>query len=85
MENKSTSQQVKDLCSIVIYRKVKFDHLDKAFCVMKLSAEQCGCTEKWPQQVFRIDLIVAPPKQYACALLSWTGSKVSLTQDKMYR
>ena len=56
---------------------MKFDHLDKAFCVMKLSAEQCGCTEKWPQQVFRVDLIVAPPKQYACALLSWTGSKVS--------
>ncbi|XP_065919109.1 fidgetin-like protein 1 isoform X2 [Dysidea avara] len=56
-------------------KKVKFDHLDKAFCVMKLSAEQCGCTEKWPQKVFRVDLIVAPPKQYACALLSWTGSK----------
>jgi len=79
MENKSMSLQVKGICSVVMCRKVKFDHLDKAFCVMKLSAEQCGCKNKWPQKVFRVDLIVAPPKQYACALLSWTGSKVSLT------
>ena len=60
----------------VMCRKVKFDHLDKAFCMMKLSASQCGCVEQWHQQVFRVDLIVTPPRQYACALLSWTGSKV---------
>lgn len=28
----------------------------------------------------RVDLIVTPPEQYPFALLSWTGSKVPITQ-----
>ena len=61
---------------IYVYRKVKFDHFDKAFCVMKLTGEHCNSLTQSPQVLFRVDLIVVPAKQYYCALLSWTGSKV---------
>ena len=79
MENQSKDINIQSteisnvLCA---YRKVKFDHFDKAFCVMKFTGEHCNSLTQSPQKLFRVDLIVVPAKQYHCALLSWTGSKV---------
>ena len=64
------------VCILNVHRKVKFDHFDKAFCVMKLTGEHCSTLAQSTQRLFRVDLIVVPVKQYYCALLSWTGSKV---------
>ena len=73
--------------TVCYYRRSKFDHLDKAFCILKLPKDVCiavpvgdkmasgvGDTD---EHVFRrVDFIVAPLEQYPFALVSWTGSKV---------
>lgn len=51
-------------------KRVQFDHLDKAFCIMKLT----GSYDKTPL-IRRVDLIVTPPGQFPFSLVSWTGSK----------
>ena len=73
--------------SLHYIRRVKFDHLDKAFCIMKFAAVglEHGSEETREGQagetpaplIRRVDLIVSPPEQYPFALVSWTGSKVS--------
>jgi hypothetical protein len=51
------------------HKRVKFDNLDKAFCILKINHEDSSVA------VRRVDIIVVPPAQYPFALLSWTGSK----------
>ncbi len=90
---------------------MKFDHLDKAFCILKLDPfglmdddkEEGEEEERWegggadkdqavekraearsqkqPPLIKRVDFIVAPAQQYPYALVSWTGSKVTLFPD----
>jgi len=65
---------------------VKFDHLDKAFCILKLDATGLGHSDKEEEGkreittaaplIRRVDFIVCQPEQYPFALVSWTGSKV---------
>ena len=55
-------------------RRVQFDHLDKAFCIMKLTVDEGD--RKETVIIRRVDLIVTPPEQYPFSLVSWTGSKV---------
>ena len=55
-------------------RRVQFDHLDKAFCIMKLTVDEGDGKET--VIIRRVDLIVTPPEQYPFSLVSWTGSKV---------
>ena len=63
---------------------MKFDLLDKAFCILELASEapekQKEMEEKGVSKkqtiIRRVDLIVSPPDQYPFALVSWTGSKV---------
>lgn len=70
-------------------RRVKFDHLDKALCILQLKASlqtqikgsahhqkkaTLSSSDDGPL-IKRVDLIVAPPHQYPFALVSWTGSK----------
>ena len=64
-------------------RRVKFDHLDKAFCILKLDTlkKQEDEGQGSGNIIRRIDLIVAPSEQYPYALVSWTGSKVHLHVD----
>ena len=64
--------------SFSLFRRVQFDHLDKAFCIMKLTRSD----DKTPL-VRRVDLIVSPPEQYPFSLVSWTGSKVLCTQHNL--
>lgn len=73
-----------ELLYTVKCRKVVFDHLDKAFCILKLDTEEAD-KSKEPREdqegreqfiIRRMDLIVAPPHQYPFAIVSWTGSKV---------
>ena len=86
------------LCCVVLYvtifhcplfsiRRVKFDRLDKAFCILKLDTTGLGHSDKEEEEgkreittaaplIRRVDLIVCQPEQYPFALVSWTGSKV---------
>ena len=55
---------------------MKFDHLDKAFCILKLKQKTDYQRKEIGDMIHRVDLIVTPPKQYPFAVVSWTGSKV---------
>ena len=55
---------------------MKFDHLDKAFCILKLKQKTDYQRKEIGDVIRRVDLIVTPPKQYPFAVVSWTGSKV---------
>lgn len=66
-------------------RRSKFDHLDKAFCILKLPKDVCMKADDGiatdvailEEYVYRrVDFIVVPLQQYPFALVSWTGSKV---------
>lgn len=62
-----------------VHRKVKFDHLDKAYCILKFNKVDIKETDDDANEktvIRRVDLIVSPPDQYPFALVSWTGSKV---------
>ncbi len=63
-----------------IYRKVKFDYLDKAFCILQMKDALHSSSDSddhtMTDCIRRVDLIVSPPEQYPYALVSWTGSKV---------
>ena len=55
---------------------MKFDHLDKAFCILKLKQKTDYQRKEIVDMIRRVDLIVTPPEQYPFAVVSWTGSKV---------
>ena len=79
------------LCSLIkiffllLVRRVVFDNLDKAFCILRLDSAELYPTNpdsddelSLPADLIRrVDLIVSPPEEYPFALVSWTGSKVS--------
>ncbi len=71
----------------LFHRRVKFDNLNKAFCILRLprSSDTTSTTttatndeehEEPSCLVKRVDFVVSPPEQYPFALVSWTGSKV---------
>ena len=73
------------------------DNLDHCFCMFQATTaaseneslvtaaeKTSSCTGGRGGAVRRVDLIVTPPKQFAFALLGWTGSKVKWNTEVLY-